>query len=56
MSHLKALLKYIIKQQLKWQLSTKTLKNLKEMHIMATLPRDIEITENGTLEHKRVNI
>ena len=54
MSHLKDILKYNIKQQLKWQHSSKILKNLKEIHVMAALPRDIEITENGTPEHNRV--
>ena len=50
MSYLKAVLKYNINQQLKWQQCTKLLKNLKEIHIMATLPWDIEITENETPE------
>ena len=50
MSHLKAMLKYNGKWQLGCQQSMKTLNNLKEFNILAALPRDIEITENGRPE------
>ena len=44
------------KTAIKMALIYKLLNNLKEIHILAAFPQDIEITEKGTMEHKRVKI